>query len=923
MRSVDFSMKKLLALLLAAALLWGVLPGAGAAGSGETSWAALEALEARAAAGLAEQNAAGRAAAYAGSVDEMVLAVQQAGDYVPGSLERHGDFFFWRTADGRANGYSPSLRARIQTGTPGELASIEAPALPQGTQLPAPAADPANTADNRSVGVFIAYSDSYYFYYENTVAMGAALAHSSCGELSVWLQADANVDNLAQAIASCGILLENGHGTTDFEVDTDHTSKANSSYICLPTNAGITAADQKPVSGPYGTYYHAFYNGSNNGEEYYCVDGTCIANHMQGRAPHSMVWLGCCLGMATDGLFAPLRARGVEALIGFSQSVAVSADEEYRGVFCRELADGKTVGEAAAVMKEEVGCPDPYLPVDDPAWPIAVSSQDPYPGKGHVDEPQEVLSTWELYPAYPIEISLEPAEGGTVSVNRTKLTVSPNVGFNFTDWEITAGDATVEQTGSVLDFSLGGPCAVTLRFEARTPAVLRFHTGPGQAAEPISGYVDDEILLPAPEGELEADAYLYHFLGWTPVPLEADTAEAPTILPAGSKRKLTDQDAELWAVYGYFDAAEGEGGQFRRLDEAPADWAGDWVLTWQSAKALRADGRHTGQAIGSPAAVISAEGAGYFVDGDFLNEVPDTVVYEFVPQSDGTYLLKMKGSENYLAVTSSSGALTTAASPSVNGVKWRLSLGETGPVLRNARFSSQYLQYSPSSAGFCTLTSLRNPLTLYRREPGEHRYTTEPRNGEPEEPFRFDDVQNPGSYYFIPVYWAYNHEPRIAAGVSPTSFGVSDPCTRAQIVSFLWHLAGDPEPSLTESPFSDVQKPNAYYYRAVLWAYESGITAGVDASSFGVGWPCTRAQIVTFLWHLAGDPEPTLDENPFADVKPTAYYRQAVLWAKERGITTGTSETTFSPGLTCTRAQCVTFLWHYAAEPQASSISEP
>jgi hypothetical protein len=895
--------KKLLSLFLVLALLCGVLPGAVAAAPGGTSsWGAIEALEARAAAGLAEQNETGRAAAYAGSVDEMIAAVRAAGDFVPGTLERHGDFFFWQTTDGRANGYSPSLRARIQAGAAGE------PISPMATQLPSPAADPANTADNRNVGVFIAYSDSYYFHYADTVAQGASLAHSTCGELSVWLQADANVDNLAQAISTCGILLHNGHGTTDYERGTDHTSKANSSYICLPTGEGITQADQRPVTGPYGTYYHAFYNGSSNGEEYYCVDGTCIVNHMQGTIPHSMIWLGCCLSMATEGLFLPLQTRGAAAMIGFSQPVTVDADEGYRGIFCRELADGKTVGEAAAVMKAEVGCPDPYQTAHAPAWPIAVSDQDPYPGRDHVDEAQEVLSAWELYPAYPIEVTLEPAEGGTATVNHTKVTVTPNVGFLFTDWEITAGDAAAEQKGCVLDFTLDGPCAVTLRFEPRRPAVLAFHAGPGQTAEAISGYIDDVVTLPAPDGELEADAFLYHFLGWTAANLEADTAETPTILPAGSKLTLTEEHATLWAVYGYFDAAEGDGGQFRRLDADQADWAGEYVLTWQSTKALRADGWYTGQSIISPSAVITDAAAGYFIDGDYLNEVPDTVVYEVIPDSDGAYLIKMKNSEIYLAVTSSSVMLTTASSPATNGVGWQLSWSDSGPVIRNARFPSKLLQFSVTSSGFCTLTTLRYPLTLYKREPGEHRCTTAPRSKlQPD--FLFADVQDAAAWYYVPVYWAYGHSPRITSGVSASVFSPSAPCTRAQIVTFLWHAAGDPAPTGSQSPFADVQEPQAYYYQAVRWAHEASVTNGVSPVSFGFNWPCTRAQAVTFLWRFSGSPAPEAEANPFEDVLETDYFYPAVLWAKQNGITAGTSATAFSPDKYCSRAECVTFLY--------------
>ena len=149
-------MKKVLSLALALALLWACLPVISAsAPSGPSSWEAVEAVEARAAAGLSEQNAAARTAAYAGAAKEMILTVQRAWDYVPGTLERHGDFFFWQTTDGRANGWSPSLRAEIQAGDAGGSVST------LGTQTPSPAADPANTAADRSVGVFIPYSDSY------------------------------------------------------------------------------------------------------------------------------------------------------------------------------------------------------------------------------------------------------------------------------------------------------------------------------------------------------------------------------------------------------------------------------------------------------------------------------------------------------------------------------------------------------------------------------------------------------------------------------------------------------------------------------------------------------------------------------------------------------------------------------------------
>ena len=137
-------------------------------------------------------------------------------------------------------------------------------------------------------------------------------------------------------------------------------------------------------------------------------------------------------------------------------------------------------------------------------------------------------------------------------------------------------------------------------------------------------------------------------------------------------------------------------------------------------------------------------------------------------------------------------------------------------------------------------------------------------------------------------------------------------CTRAQIVTFLWRAAGSPEPKSSAMPFEDVAA-DAYYYDAVLWAVENGITTGTTAATFAPNATCTRAQIVTFLWRSQRSPAAD-SVNPFTDVAADAYYNTAVLWAAENGITGGTSATTFSPSNDCTRAQIVTFLFRCLGE---------
>ena len=168
----------------------------------------------------------------------------------------------------------------------------------------------------------------------------------------------------------------------------------------------------------------------------------------------------------------------------------------------------------------------------------------------------------------------------------------------------------------------------------------------------------------------------------------------------------------------------------------------------------------------------------------------------------------------------------------------------------------------------------------------------------------FVDVAT-GSYYEDAVDWAV--ENGITTGVSANRFDPNGVCTRAQAVTFLWRAAGSPAPRSRTMPFTDVPAGN-YYYDAVLWAVENGITKGTSETRFSPDDTCTRAQIVAFLWRSEKSPAAG-SRNPFADVKSTAYYADAVLWAVKEDITKGTTNTTFSPDADCTRAQIVTFLW--------------
>ena len=162
-----------------------------------------------------------------------------------------------------------------------------------------------------------------------------------------------------------------------------------------------------------------------------------------------------------------------------------------------------------------------------------------------------------------------------------------------------------------------------------------------------------------------------------------------------------------------------------------------------------------------------------------------------------------------------------------------------------------------------------------------------------------------GSFYYDAVLWAV--EKGVTTGTSATTFEPDGSCTRAQAVTFLWRVAGCPAPKSAAMPFTDV-KAGSFYYDAVLWAVENGITKGTSETTFEPEGICTRAQIVTLIWRAQKSPAAGTD-NPFNDVKAGSFYETAVLWAVKAGVTKGTSAVTFEPEGICTRAQIVTLIW--------------
>ena len=162
-----------------------------------------------------------------------------------------------------------------------------------------------------------------------------------------------------------------------------------------------------------------------------------------------------------------------------------------------------------------------------------------------------------------------------------------------------------------------------------------------------------------------------------------------------------------------------------------------------------------------------------------------------------------------------------------------------------------------------------------------------------------------GAFYFDPVEWAVQNG--VTTGATATTFNPNGNCQRGQVVTFLWRAAGSPEPTTSVNPFTDLKETD-FYYKAVLWAVEKGITNGLSADTFGPFALCNRAQVVTFLWRAQGSPESTATVS-FTDVKAGQFYSTAVAWAVEKGITNGISASEFGVGGICNRAQVITFLY--------------
>ncbi|MBQ6430709.1 MAG: S-layer homology domain-containing protein [Oscillospiraceae bacterium] len=993
--------KRFLALILTLLMVVSMLPAVHAAeNADEDIWAQISAFEDDA---LAKRSMGAKAvptaADFAALSEDVERLVVRSGDCMPGSVIRHGSFFYWTSADGEVCGYSPRLRAKMHAASvvpdadPEALSGIETVSY----------AVKGGSPGSANVAVFQPYRGLDSSFTNQYPEEGKRIAQALGGTGTTYKTTAATVDQVAKALEDCAVVIFDSHGDTDYvnpRNTDDYVTGANTSYLCMQTNAGWSDEDTKAVEGPYGTYYHAYNAGSYGSMRYYCADGTVFANHMQKPACNNLLWMAICLGMATDGMFRPLHDKGVEVVYGYSQSVSFSGDYEYEEYFWDRILDGYTAGEAFAYMKEQAGCDwDPAYKgyntlakarYNFVAFPNVVSSEDEFQGHRTVNpksandstanknnDPaygacniQTVRSVWTLLQQFTVTSFSNNEDWGAVSVLGSTITASPHEGYYTAGYEVVSGAAEVTQRGNVFTVKPESDCTVRIDFAAKTPATVRFVTPEGVSCESVSTYVSDEIAMPAPTGAPTADAQSYRFLGWTTQTVD-DTDEKPVYYAAGNPWTVEAEDAVFYALYGYTVASGAEEGVFPKLEQAPADWCGEYVITYNGHIVLDASGRYTGTKLGSINAAVALNDTGMRLEDGVLYDVPDEYVYviERSPAFSGNYVIRMKGSDNYVAFKSSSASLTTGDDPSNIYSLWEPSMtGDTVSVW-SVVASSYSLQYNATAGAFCCSQSKLKNLTLFTRPLDSVFYTTELKNAcehdyaaavtaptcteqgyttytcskcgdtyvgdyvdalghTPAEPVRENEVAptctEPGGYDAV-VYCAVCgeelsrtftdlpatghdwNEPVYAWAVDYSAVAAIRTCKNDK--SHVETEDGVITSEVTREATIDAAGEIVYTATFTNPAFETQ-TVKIAVPKLDDGLPCD-----------GGESCPGVR---FTDMPAKGNWaHDPIDWAVVHGVTSGTSATTFSPNAGCTRAQVVTFLWRAAGSPEPAAAVSP
>ena len=741
--------KRFFALMLVLAMVLSVMPSAFALGSGSGSadrplldnaneildadvFAKIAAVEEKAAKPMGGQSRMTEAD-YISIVPAVKEAIVNSDTYVPGTLKANGNFLVWETTTGMPCCYDPRMEAELHNTvndpSPAEIAKAEEEA---NRLIETYASTRGGSANSTKIGLIqpywessSSYSDSsftsYSPYYKT---MWQNLYAATGGSGMRYSMTNATVDNIANTISQCGLVIFDSHGTTDYSGSNgDYTSRANCSYLCLTTNSGVTSTDTAAQTGTYGTYYHCL-----KGSGYAYVSGTCIANHMTSTAPNSLVYMGICLGMATDGMYKGLRNKGVEVVYGYSQSVSFTGEKQYMQSILGYVKDGDSFGTALSKAKSSLGKWDPAYSSysqsqavsNHVAFPIAVSSEDSYPGHGNVDAVQTVNSTWKLFGGssssnYTVTATTNNSNYGTVSVSGYTITASPKTGYYASGYTVTSGTATVSQNGNTFTVNPSSNCTVRINFAAKTQYTVTLKAN-GSTYSTLSCYSGESVTLPSSATSVSG----YSFAGWCANTV-AETTTRPTILtgsyaPSGS--------VTLYAVY---TKTEGSGGAtvYQLIDTAPSSWAGNWVITYGTStsslyllKGLSGNTKYESASAGG-AVLLSNSGASY-ADGQ-LSGVTNAYVWKAT--ADGSYY-KLQNVSTGTYLSSKSSYLYSQSSYSTSYGRWTLSMSSGNVTAKNTASSSYpYLSFS-SSNYFMVGSSAPTGLYFWKETSGGTTYYT-------------------------------------------------------------------------------------------------------------------------------------------------------------------------------------------------------
>ncbi|MBQ1583547.1 MAG: hypothetical protein II078_00635, partial [Muribaculaceae bacterium] len=437
------------------------------------------------------------------------------------------------------------------------------------------------------------YSDSSFLdyspYYKTT---WQNLYGATGGQGIRYSMTNVNVNTVASTMEQCGLVIFDSHGTTDYSGSSgDYTSRANSSYLCINSTSGLTSTDTATKTGSYGSYSDAVVSGSSA-----FINGTAIANHMSGNAPHSMLYMGICLGMSTDKMFSGLRAKDVNTVYGYSQSVSFTGELKSIQSIMAYIQDDMQAGAAIEQSQTDLGCQwDPaYSSYSESsaksnkvAFPVVVSDEDTYLGHGNVDCVQTAHSEWHLFGAqYTVTATSNNTSWGTVSVNGTTITATPKTGYYAAGYTVTSGTATVVQNGNTFSVTPTSDCTVRINFAAKTAATVTYLAN-GTQVGTASGYVGDEITLRTTAADYDG----WTFKGWVENTV-AETTTKPTFYNPGAAYTISNASTTLHALYTRFE--EGSGVVYELTDGLES--GGKYILVDQSSISDT-----TGKAVGNTA----------------------------------------------------------------------------------------------------------------------------------------------------------------------------------------------------------------------------------------------------------------------------------------------------------------------------------